>query len=87
MPRNLTLARPGAWPGRLLRRGRGVRPALDGFSGVAVEFVQLWLGTQYGRQFDWKDVIANVAGSLLALGISVPLALRLAAADESPADL
>lgn len=61
--------------------------AADGLAGVAVEFVQLWLGSSYGRQFDWKDVVANLVGTTIALGISIPVALRLTRASETPAEL
>ena len=40
---------------------------LDGLAGVCVEFVQLWLGSRYGRQFDWKDVVANLCGASFAV--------------------
>ncbi|MCA8915917.1 MAG: VanZ family protein [Planctomycetes bacterium] len=61
--------------------------AVDSMSGIAVEFVQLWLGSNNGRQFDWKDVVANILGALIAIGISAPVALRVVRPDESTAEL
>ena len=40
-----------------------------------------------GRQFDWKDVVANILGALIAIGISAPVALRVVRPDESTAEL
>ena len=45
--------------------------AFDALSGLLVELVQSWLGSHYGRQFDWKDLSANLAGTCFILGASV----------------
>ena len=73
------------WGGYLLGRPQSLRMRapvwaglvllVDGLAGVAVEFVQKWLGANYGRQFDWKDVTANVAGAAFAVGASCLLVL------------
>ncbi|MCB9893810.1 MAG: VanZ family protein [Planctomycetes bacterium] len=85
------------WGGVLLGRPRPIRRrvrlwaalvlTLDALAGVAVEFVQLWFGSNYGRQFDWKDVVANILGTLIAVVASAMLALWLSARGESPAEL
>ncbi|MCA8910568.1 MAG: hypothetical protein KDB82_02595 [Planctomycetes bacterium] len=62
----MLLARPAGLR-RRLRVWIVVVLLLDGLAGVAVEYVQLWLGARYGRQFDWKDVVANLSGTVFAL--------------------
>lgn len=42
--------------------------AIDIPAGIAVEFIQSSLGSAHGREFDWKDVAANVLGALAAVG-------------------
>jgi membrane associated rhomboid family serine protease len=71
------LARPRA----LLRRAWLVATAVvlaDGLAGVGVEVVQYTLGAEHGRQFDWKDIVANLGGTLCAVvgGLLVVLWLR-----------
>lgn len=61
-----------AWGIALLRPLRSAqRPALaalsmDATAGLAVELVQLWLGKDQGRQFDWWDLAANLCGTFVA---------------------
>ena len=59
----------------------------DALAGIAVEFVQRWLGAEYGRQFDLKDVLANVSGMCVALAISAPTSMYLTRTPSIPADL
>ena len=49
--------------------------AIDGLSGLAVELVQAY-GNQ-GRVFDWIDLAANLAGTLVAIAAGAFAALRL----------
>lgn len=41
---------------------------LDAGAGIGIELVQRYAGASHGRVFDWKDVIANLAGTACALG-------------------
>jgi hypothetical protein len=85
------------WGGILFARPRNPRKRIrlwgplvlvvDATAGITVEFIQQWLGAQYGRHFDWKDIAANLTGTAIALAISVPVAARLTTANESPAEL
>lgn len=50
--------------------------AVDVTAGIAIEYIQMTLGSSYGRVFDGKDVAANVLGTLAALLGSLFLALQ-----------
>jgi hypothetical protein len=49
--------------------------AVDGLAGLGVELVQA-AGSQ-GRVFDWKDLAANIAGTVAAIAIGTLAAVRL----------
>ncbi len=42
---------------------------LDAGAGIGIELVQRHAGASHGRVFDWKDVSANLAGMVVALGV------------------
>ncbi|MBZ0134928.1 MAG: VanZ family protein [Planctomycetes bacterium] len=51
--------------------------ALDLAAGIAVEYIQLFIGGAYGRVFDWNDVAANVLGASVALALCAAIAQRM----------
>ena len=73
------------WGLTLLRRPRLFRRrallaglltiGLDGLFGLGVELVQLTIGARHGRQFEWLDLAANMAGTAGALGLWLALVL------------
>lgn len=68
------LARPRAFRLRL-RLMALVVLLFDGLAGLGVELVQAGLGP--GRVFDWRDLAANLAGTLVAVCAGWLLARRL----------
>lgn len=68
-------------PHEVRRRGwlfAGVVLLVDTAAGIGVELTQASLGAAHGRVFDWKDVIANIAGALAAVAASLGVTLHLA---------
>lgn len=51
--------------------------AIDVPAGVAVEYIQSSLGSAHGRVFDWKDVTANILGTVVAVTASLAIAHRV----------
>lgn len=49
----------------------------DGLTGITVEFVQYTLGAEHGRVFDWKDIAANLAGTIAATGTGLAITIWL----------
>lgn len=66
------------WPDHQRRMQRLAASAVgfDLLAGLCVELVQKWLGRAHGRQFDTWDIVANQAGSgvaiILFLAVAVP---------------
>lgn len=56
----------------------GIVLTVDTIAGIGVELAQASLGAAHGRVFDWKDVIANVAGACTAVAASLGVTLHLA---------
>jgi VanZ family protein len=74
----LVRPRPSLWPTALAAF------AIDSAAGVVVEFAQLWLGAQHGRQFDGWDVAANVSGAGAAVILFLYVARAAARAYTGP---
>jgi VanZ family protein len=50
---------------------------IDLTAGVAIEYMQLFVGSDHGRVFDGKDIGANALGTVAALLLAVTVSGRL----------